>query len=222
MAGTFSTKLFSPGRSWRSGLAAPRQRRQSGIEHCRAVHAPGSLSASFRGAHYLLGTFYFSRGLADAALSEWAEARRFNPQIPVLDASTGLALLRVKNDPEHALAAFRDGLRSDPNNVAVYFGLDQTLSLLGRPPHERVEALEKYPDAGNMPSGLIFELILNLAEAGNYERATALFQNRFFPREEGGTNVRQVWVEVQLQRSLALANQGRCAEALDVAEHLGS
>jgi tetratricopeptide (TPR) repeat protein len=173
-------------------------------------------------AHYLLGTFYFSRGLADAALSEWAEARRFNPQIPVLDASTGLALLRVKNDPERALAAFRDGLRSDPNNVAVYFGLDQTLSLLGRPPHERVEALEKYPDAGNMPSGLIFELILNLAEAGNYERATALFQNRFFPREEGGTNVRQVWIDVQVQRSLALANQGRCAEALDVAEHLGS
>src|SRR6266446_7358638 len=173
-------------------------------------------------AHYLLGTFYFSRGLADAALSEWAEARRFNPQIPVLDASTGLALLRVKNDPEHALAAFRDGLRGDPKNAAVYFGLDQTLSLLGRPPHERVEALEKYPDPGNMPSGLIFELILNLAEAGNYERATALFQNRFFPREEGGTNVRQVWIDVQVQRSLALANQGRCAEALDVAEHLGS
>jgi len=173
-------------------------------------------------AHYLLGTFYFSRGLADAALSEWAEARRFNPQIPVLDASTGLALLRVKNDPERALAAFRDGLRSDPNNVAVYFGLDQTLSLLGRAPRERVEALEEYPDPANMPSGLIFELILNLAEAGNYERAMALFQNRFFPREEGGTNVRQVWIEVQLQRSLALANQGRCAEALDVAEHFGS
>ncbi|HEV2730254.1 MAG TPA: DUF5107 domain-containing protein, partial [Terriglobales bacterium] len=166
-------------------------------------------------AHYLLGTFYFSRGLADAALGEWAEARKFNTQIPVLDASTGLALLHVKNDPERALAAFRDGLHSDPNNAAVYLGLDQTLSLLGRPPRERVDALEKYPDLANMPSGLIFELILNLVEAGNYERATALFHNRFFPREEGGTNVRQVWVETQLQRSLALARQGQCAEALD-------
>src|SRR5438094_183219 len=115
-------------------------------------------------AHYLLGTFYFSRGLADAALSDWAEARRFNPQIPVLDASTGLALLRVKNDPERAFAAFHDGLRTDPKYAAVYLRLNKILSLLGRPPHERVEALEKYPDAGNMPSGLIFELILNLAE----------------------------------------------------------
>src|SRR5438046_1995428 len=157
-----------------------------------------------------------------AATPDESEPGALAPQNPVLDASTGLALLRVKNDPERALAAFRDGLRSNPSNAAVYFGLDQTLSLLGRPPRERVEALEKYPDPGNMTSGLIFELILNLAEAGNYERATALFQNRFFPREEGGTNVRQVWIEVQLQHSLALATQGRCAEALDVAEHLGS
>src|SRR5438128_10229337 len=103
-------------------------------------------------AHYLLGTFYFSRGLADAALSEWAEARRFNPQIPVLDASTGLALLRVKNDPERALDAFRDGLRSEPKNAAVYFGLDQTLNLFGRAPRQRVEALEEYPDPANIPS----------------------------------------------------------------------
>src|SRR5437879_7899575 len=80
-------------------------------------------------AHYLLGTFYFSRGLADAALSEWAEARRFNPQIPVLDASTGLALLRVKNDPERALAALHDGLGSDPSNASVSLGFVRTLSL---------------------------------------------------------------------------------------------
>jgi tetratricopeptide (TPR) repeat protein len=31
-----------------------------------------------------------------------------------------------------------------------------------------------------------------------------------------------VWVEVQLQRLLALARQGHCAEALDAAQHLGS
>jgi len=65
-------------------------------------------------------------------------------------------------------------------------------------------------------------LILNLAEAGDFDRATNLFKNHFFPREEGGTNVRQVWIEVQLQRVLALARQGHCTEALDAAQHLGS
>jgi len=173
-------------------------------------------------AHYLLGTLYFSRGLTDSALNEWSEARKFGPELPVVSASTGLALLHIKNDFEHALSAFRDGLRSDPTNIAIYLGMDQALSLLNRPARERVEALEKYPQLDAAPPALIFELILNRAEAGDFERATNLFHDRFFPREEGGTNVRQVWIEVQLQRVLAFARERRCSEALSVVQHLGA
>jgi tetratricopeptide (TPR) repeat protein len=173
-------------------------------------------------AHYLLGTFYFSRGETDPALHEWAEARKSGPDIPVLSASTGLALLHIKNDPEQALASFRDGLRSDPSNIAIYLGIDQALSLLNRPARERVEALEKFPHLDTAPPSLVYELILNLAEAGDFDRATALFHNRFFPREEGGTNVRQVWIEAQLQHAIAAAKAGHCDQALKIAQDLGS
>jgi tetratricopeptide (TPR) repeat protein len=173
-------------------------------------------------AHYLLGTLYFSRGLTDSALTEWAQARKLNPAIPVLDASVGLALLHEKNDFEGALSAFRRGLSSDPSNIMTYVGTDQALSLLGKTSGERVQALERYPNLADAPPGLIFELILNLSEAGEYERANGLFRNRFFPREEGGTNVRQVWVEVQLQKALALAKAGNCTDALAEAGHLGA
>jgi tetratricopeptide (TPR) repeat protein len=172
--------------------------------------------------HFLLGTLYFSHADTDGALSEWAEAKSNAGKFPVLDANIGLALLHIKHDPEKALAAFRDGLTNDPSNVANYLGIDQSLSLLGRPANERVEALEKYPQLDDAPNTLMFELILNLAEAGDFDRATQLFHNHFFPREEGGTNVRQVWVEVQLQRVLSLARQARCTEAIDTARHLGS
>ena len=120
------------------------------------------------------------------------------------------------------MAAFREGLRNDPNNVELYVGIDQTLSLLKRPARERVDALQLYPDRASMPTRLIYELILNLAEAGEYDAATALFHNRFFAREEGGTNVRQVWIEVQLQRALGLAHDGRCSEAVPAVEQLPS
>jgi len=173
-------------------------------------------------AHYLLGTFYFSSGLTDPALAEWVKARRSISNIPVLDASAGLAILHEKHDPERALEAFQRGLHSDPSNVVIYLGMDQALSLLGRPSRERVQALENYPDQANMPSEVIYELILNLAEAGDYDRGTALFHNRFFPRQEGGTNVRQVWVEAQLQRMIALAQAGNCTEALAAEQILGS
>ncbi len=173
-------------------------------------------------ALYLLGTLHFSRGLTETALEEWSRARKLNPGIPVLDASLGLALLHEQHDPEGALSAFRDGLRSDSANVTIYLGADQALSLLAKPASERVQLLEKYPDLADAPSSLVFELILNLAEARDFQRAENLFHGRFFPREEGGTNVRQVWVEVELQKILALAKDSRCQDALPLAEHLGA
>jgi tetratricopeptide (TPR) repeat protein len=63
-------------------------------------------------------------------------------------------------------------------------------------------------------------LILNLSEAGEYNKAIALFHNRFFEREEGGTNVRQVWIEVQLQRALSLSRNGACDQAVSAADHI--
>ena len=171
-------------------------------------------------AHYLLGTLYFSRGLTDDGLKEWEQARKFNPQIPVLHASLGRALLHEKNDPEQALTVFQEGVRTDPSNVELYIGMDQALSILRRPSHERVAALAGFPDHTNMPSNLLYELILNLSESGEHEKALALFHDRFFPREEGGTNVRQVWLEVQLQRALSLAQQRQYTQAVSVADHL--
>jgi Flp pilus assembly protein TadD len=173
-------------------------------------------------AHYLLGTLYFSKGFTDEALSEWNAAQNSNANIPVLNASMGIALLHVKDDPEAALQAFTHGIQTDPRNEAVYSGADQALSILKKPSTERVHALEQYPDQVKMPSSMVFELALNLAESGDYERSTALFHDRFFPREEGGTNVRQVWVEVQLLSALDKARRGQCNQAIAISNGIGS
>src|SRR5579871_2391946 len=171
-------------------------------------------------AHYLLGMLYFSKGVTDQALAEWNQARKLNPQIPVLHASLGRALLQLKDDPEQSLSIFQEGLRTDSRNLALYTGIDQSLSILQRPPQERVAALERYPDLTKMPTSLVYELILNLTEAGEFERAKALFRDRFFQREEGGTNVREVWLETQIQHALSMAQQGRCAEAIKIVDNV--
>jgi hypothetical protein len=73
-----------------------------------------------------------------------------------------------------------------------------------------------------MPTPLVYELALNRSEQANYGAAMDLFRNRYFGREEGGTNVRQVWVEVNLQRASELARTDQCKDALTVAKSLGS
>jgi tetratricopeptide (TPR) repeat protein len=193
----------------------------SRAEDLQVLKAALSANAQDASAHYLLGTLYFSKGITDEALAEWDRARTLNPQIRVLHASLGRALLHEKHDPQQSLSVFEEGLHTDPHNLALYTGIDQALSILRHPPQERVAALERYPDLANMPTSLAYELILNLAEAGEFEKAQALFHNRFFQREEGGTNVRQVWLEVQIQHALSKAQQGQCTEAIKVVDHLG-
>jgi hypothetical protein len=96
------------------------------------------------------------------------------------------------------------------------------MTLLARAAADRARTLERYPDLSGMPTGLVYELALNRAEAGEFDAALGLFRNRFFGSEEGGTNVREVWIEVKLLQATGLARIGRCDDALATAESLGS
>src|SRR6266581_1068794 len=192
------------------------------VEDQQALNAALRTNEKDATAHYLLGTWYFARAKTDEAISEWQQARQLNPQIPVLEASLGLSLLHSKRDFASALNAFREGIGSDPANVVNYLGAVAAMTLLGKPAAERAKTLELYPDLNHMPTALVYELALNRAEEGNYSGATDLFRNRFFGSEEGGTNVRQVWIEVKLQQAVGLARTGNCEEALASARALGS
>jgi len=68
-----------------------------------------------------------------------------------------------------------------------------------------------------MPASLVYDLALSEAEAGAFDKAKALFANRFFPREEGGTNVRQVWIRVRALEAV----QAPCSDALKIVDHVG-
>jgi tetratricopeptide (TPR) repeat protein len=170
-------------------------------------------------AHYLLGNMRLQSGLVDDAIAEWQAAQHLDPGIPVLSASLGRTLLRLKHDPERALQAFRSGLRPDPLNPDLYDGFATSAAMLGHPAAERSSVLERYPDLAHMPIALVYDLALSYAEAGMFDKSKRLFENRFFPREEGGTNVRQIWVRVRALEAESKANQGQCAEALTIVDH---
>jgi len=172
-------------------------------------------------ARFLLGSLYLSGGMAEAAQKEWEQARRLDRTIPVLHRNLGLTLLHVGQDAKTALDVFLEGMDADPTNLDLYLGADQTMSVLGRPARERIAALSRYPDRATMPPTLVQKLALALAEGGRADEAETLFAGRFFPREEAGTNVRQVYLEVELQKALARARAGRGDEAVAIARGLG-
>jgi tetratricopeptide (TPR) repeat protein len=172
-------------------------------------------------AHFLSGSLWMSGGMTDRALAEWEKARQLQPAIPTLHRNIGYSLLFLKNDPKQAAEVLREGLTVDPSNVALYSGLDQALTLLGRPPSDRAAVFSQFPDPKSMPSALVYTQAIALAEAGRAEEARKLFYNRFFQSEEGGTPVAQVWLEVELMRVRGLIHAGKTAKAREAIQMIG-
>ena len=172
-------------------------------------------------ARFLLGSLYLSGGLVGEAVGEWQRARALQPGIPTLHRNLGLALFLGKGDAAEARRVFEEGLTQDPRNVEIYEGIDRVLSALGAPAAERVAALRRYPSSSDMPPGLVFKLALALAEQGDANAAEALFRNRFFPREEGGTSARAVFAQVRVRRAETASREQHCDEALRVFDSLG-
>lgn len=117
---------------------------------------------------------------------------------------------------KEALRVLEEGTSVDPQNVEVYLTLDGVLSAVHAAPRERVSALRRFPAPDRMPSSMIFKLALALAESGDEAGAERLFHDRFFPREEGGTNVRAVYAQVKVTSARIASRSGRCPAALDI------
>jgi tetratricopeptide (TPR) repeat protein len=91
-------------------------------------------------AHFLLGSLYLSGGMIEPAMKAWERARVLNPAIPTLHRNMGYTLLAT-GDVDKAIGVFREGMTHDAANVGIYSGLDQALTLAGRPAAERADAL---------------------------------------------------------------------------------
>jgi tetratricopeptide (TPR) repeat protein len=172
-------------------------------------------------AHFLLGSLYLSGGVTEPALEEWNAARRIRPAIPTLHRNMGYTVLRSGESPERAVELFREGIKYNPDNVDVYLGLEEAMEKAGRPASDRAHMLELFPGMQSAPAALVFRLVHVLAEAGEFDQAEGQLMNRFFPREEGGINVREIYIALKLKQAKSMAVKGQCTSALEMVHHLG-
>ena len=167
-------------------------------------------------ARFLLGAWAMSGGRVDVALDAWEEALPLRPDIPALHWMMGKAVLQATGDEARALALFDAGIAQHPENEGLYFALDEVLAARGAGPGERADALVRHPNPASMSPDLVFLTARVLAAAGRFDDADLLFRNRDFVREEGGTNPREVWLEVRLARAESDRADGRCDRVREV------
>jgi hypothetical protein len=129
--------------------------------------------------------------------------------------------LQSSESPDRAIELFREGMKYDADNVDLYLGLEEAMGKAGRPPAERASALQSFPKLQSAPVALVFRLVQLQSEAGEFDQAEHQLANRFFAREEGGTNVRQVYVALKLARAKSQATHGQCSAALETVHRVG-
>jgi tetratricopeptide (TPR) repeat protein len=168
-------------------------------------------------ARFLFGSLYLSGGMADSALSEWERARRLNPRLPTLHRDMAYTVLYAGGPLARAERLFREGMSVDAHNMGLYIGMDSTLRAQGRSASDRADVLLAYPDHAAMPSALVYLTARTLAEGGRFAQAEGLMANRFYPSEEGGTNPRDVYLDVRVARARAAQEADRCQEAMAIA-----
>ena len=118
-----------------------------------------------------------------------------------------------------AVDVLTEGVANDPRNVEVYTTLDAALSARESPAPERAAALERYPDQAALPPALVYRLALAKAESGD-TGVDALFRDRYFPPEEGGTGPERVLVAARALAARAAATSGRCDAARPIVDGL--
>jgi tetratricopeptide (TPR) repeat protein len=178
------------------------------------LRAALTLNAHDSTARFLLGALYLSGGMVQEAVEQWEQVRRAGSRFRTLHRNLGYAWFFGLHRPDRAEAVLSDGLAVDPANRDLYAGLDAVMSLLGRPASSRVAVLQRYPDPARAPAAVVQALALASAEAGLFDEAEGLFAGRFFPREEGSTDLQRAALEVKLQRARTLAGRHDCEHAM--------
>ena len=85
---------------------------------------------------------------------------------------------------------------------------------------ERVRALQGFPELLSTPAVLIFRLVNWLGNVGDFRCSGKLLANRFFLGEEGGPNVREIYVALRLKRAKSTATPAECPCGLYIIRHL--
>ena len=167
-------------------------------------------------ARFLLGSLHLAGGDAAAAIREWQEARRQNPRCPSSTATSAWRSCTRRAMPAPPWRSSARAWASMPANADLYRAPTRPRASGGCPARSGSRCSSASPIRGACRQLSCRSWPWPSWSWGKGEEAKALFAGRFFPREEGGTNVRQVFLEVRLRRALALARGGRAKEAITI------
>jgi len=178
-------------------------------------------------AHALMGNLDLYSFRVQEAAAEWEKAVSLNPQLEIERKNLAQALDLVKRMPAESPVMSRNvdplpPAESAPVSRAPVSPAPVPPALAPAAPKPAPvisRTLAPLPSSGS-PTDLAEAAMLRAA-SGAVEQASAVFRTQTFSSDKQPLPVRRAYIEVQLQRLLALSEAGKCAGIDDRVETLG-
>ncbi|HWY48417.1 MAG TPA: DUF5107 domain-containing protein [Bryobacteraceae bacterium] len=188
-------------------------------------------------ALFLLGELYLASEEVDQAIGSWQQARNLGFRRPELYRDLGRAFLALKKDAKSAMPLYQEGLKIFASDIELQNGLQAVYALTagstpvvapvsGPPPASALPASALPASTSGIKPDLstpqaAAKYALGLLGAGRIDEAAAVFQAANFPGEKQDQFVREAYIEIQVQRIVALARGKKCTDAATAEDHLG-
>lgn len=165
-------------------------------------------------AAYYLGNLLYDRRRYAEAIELWRKTVRLEPTNSVAHRNLGIAAFNAEQDIAEARACYDRAICHAPDDARLWYERDQLWKRVGVDPEERLSALRQRPDLITKRDDLTLEYCELLNEAGDYEAAELILDNRQFQPWEGGESMAMgVFTRTQLALGHRALKAGDAARA---------
>ncbi len=198
------------------GHASPDWCFPSRLEEIVILQAVIKAQAADGMARYYLGNLFYDRKRHVEAIKLWEVAARLKPDYAVTWRNLGIGYFNVLKLPKKAARAYQKARQCNPGDARLLYEQDQLDKRIGRPIVQRLSTLQAQLALVRQRDDLTIEYCALLNQAGKYDEALAILENRSFQPWEGGEGqVLGQYVTAQLALGRAKLLAGKASEALD-------
>lgn len=185
------------------------------LEMIPVLHTVGEIGPAPMAA-YELGNYYFAAGAHARAHEQWEQAAAEAPSFPTVHRNLALSHFNKRGDPKMARQELELALSLAPRDAEIVLEMDVLMRRRGRRPAERLEMLNRHPDALFTRDDLTVSYVELLNLTGQSDRALeVLSTHRFHPWEGGEGKVPGEYTRALIQLAQADLDAGRARDAVE-------
>lgn len=164
--------------------------------------------------YYLRGNLLYYLGQKDAGLADWYEAARLNPANAIACRNIGFAE-GVKGNLDASMKYYDMAIKANPKDALLLTESDKIYERAGVPAAERLRRLQRNMKTTMSHDDAVMRLLTLYNETGQYDKASAIMNDRHFHLWEGGGEIHGIYVNSHMLSGMTLLKKKQYRKAID-------